>query len=185
MQRIRNLLDDEVISYESDFSVCLTAGYDFGYAGRDGPEHWKDEFQRCSGKYQSPININELTVQKKSFPEFTYDNIDARPTAVHLTNNGHTVLVKMDFEKGKVPLIQGGPLERSTPYQLEQFHFHWGENDTVGSEDLINNYAAPAELHVVLRNLEYPDFQSALGKDHGIAVMAFFFKVSETFGVFA
>jgi len=30
---------------------------------------------------------------------------------------------------------------------------------------------------VVLRNLEYPDFASALGQDHGIAVMAFFFQV--------
>lgn len=119
-------------------------------------------------------------MQKKSFPEFKYDNIDAKPTAVHLKNNGHTVLVTMDFEKGKIPTLQGGPLERKTPYQLEQFHFHWGENDTVGSEDRINNYAAPAELHIVLRNLEYPDFQSALGKDHGIAVMAFFFKVSDT-----
>lgn len=69
-------------------------------------------------------------------------------------------------------------------YQFEQFHFHWGENDTVGSEDLIDNHAYPAELHVVLRNLEYPDFASALDKDHGIAVLAFFFKVRASSVIF-
>lgn len=118
-------------------------------------------------------------MEQKTFPDFSYKNIAITPKAVHLKNNGHTVVVTMDFQKGMIPRMQGGPLERKAPYQLEQFHFHWGQNDTVGSEDLINNYAAPAELHVVLRNLEYPDFESALGKDHGIAVMAFFFEVNQ------
>lgn len=34
--------------------------------------------------------------------------------------------------------ISGGPL---TPtYRFVQLHFHWGVNDSLGSEDLINNH---------------------------------------------
>lgn len=35
-------------------------------------------------------------------------------------------------------MISGGPL---TPaYKFTQLHFHWGVNDSLGSEDLINNH---------------------------------------------
>lgn len=160
--------------------VALAAGQDFGYRGQHGPDHWKEDFKRCSGKYQSPINIDELTVEKRDFPDIEYINFNATPESLTMTNNGHTVLVNMKFAKGMEPRMRGGPLASKADYQFEQFHFHWGENDTVGSEDLINNQAYPAELHVVMRSLDYPDFQSALDKDHGIAVLAYFFKVSKT-----
>jgi len=152
---------------------------DFGYEGRHGPEHWGEDYARCSGKHQSPINIDLVNAVEKKFPNLEFFNFNVIPKAFQMSNNGHTVLVKMSFDEDTVPSVRGGPLAEKTPlgYQFEQFHFHWGENDTIGSEDLINNRAYPAELHVVLRNLEYPDFASALGQDHGIAVMAFFFQV--------
>lgn len=170
--------DSDPIAFVFIVTVALAAAQDFGYRGQHGPEHWKEDFKRCSGKYQSPINIDELTVEKKNFPEIEYINFNATPESITMTNNGHTVLVNMKFAKGMEPRMRGGPLARSADYQFEQFHFHWGENDTVGSEDLINNQAYPAEMHVVMRSLDYPDFQSALDQDHGIAVLAYFFKVS-------
>lgn len=160
--------------------VTLAAGQDFGYRGQHGPEHWKEDFKRCSGKYQSPINIDEHNVEKRDFPEIEYINFNVTPESLTMTNNGHTVLVNMKFPKGMEPRMRGGPLASKADYQFEQFHFHWGENDTVGSEDLINNQAYPAEMHVVMRSLDYPDFQSALDKDHGIAVLAYFFKVTKS-----
>ncbi|KAH8335342.1 hypothetical protein KR067_011003, partial [Drosophila pandora] len=155
---------------------------DFGYEGRHGPEHWGEEYARCSGKHQSPINIDLVNAVEKHFPKLELFNFHVEPKGIHMSNNGHTVLVKMTFDEDRIPTVRGGPLAERSPvgYQFEQFHFHWGENDTIGSEDLIDNHAYPAELHVVLRNLEYPDFASALDKDHGIAVMAFFFQVSRT-----
>lgn len=33
--------------------------------------------------------------------------------------------------------ISGGPLHGH--YLFQQLHFHWGHNDSVGSEDTINN----------------------------------------------
>ncbi|XP_062135515.1 carbonic anhydrase 1-like isoform X2 [Drosophila sulfurigaster albostrigata] len=162
------------------FILCcvLVAGQDFGYGGQHGPEHWAENYKRCSGKFQSPIDIDVLSVEVKEFPDIEYTNIDVTPNRVHMANNGHTVLVTMNFEKGREPRIKGGPLARNSSYQFEQFHFHWGANDTVGSEDLVNDRAFPAELHVVIRSLDYEDFKSALGQDHGLAVLAFFFKLS-------
>ncbi|XP_016966632.1 carbonic anhydrase 1 [Drosophila biarmipes] len=161
--------------------ICASVvlAQDFGYEGRHGPEHWGEDYARCSGKHQSPINIDLVNAVEKKFPSLEFFNFNVVPKAFQMTNNGHTVLVKMSFDEDTVPSVRGGPLAEKTPlgYQFEQFHFHWGENDTIGSEDLINNRAYPAELHVVLRNLEYPDFASALDKDHGIAVMAFFFQI--------
>ncbi|XP_034482128.1 carbonic anhydrase 2-like [Drosophila innubila] len=161
--------------------VLIVSGNDFGYDGQQGPQHWADDYKRCSGKHQSPINIDKLHVAEISYPEIKYFNFDAKPKAVHMKNNGHTVLVTMSFEPGKEPRVSGGPLNTSNgkDFQFEQFHFHWGENDTVGSEDMINNHRYPAEMHVVMRNLDYIDFQSALGQELGIAVLAFFFKVNK------
>ncbi|XP_030385250.1 carbonic anhydrase 2 isoform X2 [Scaptodrosophila lebanonensis] len=165
-------------------TLLLTCGavtaQDFGYEGQHGPEHWGEDYKRCSGKHQSPINIDVVNVVEKQFPTLEFINFDEKPKGIRLTNNGHTVLVKMDFEPGKTPRVRGGPLDArsaNTDYQFEQFHFHWGANNTVGSEDLINNQSYPAELHVVMRSLQYKDFASALGQDHGVAVMAFFFRV--------
>ncbi|KAH8367274.1 hypothetical protein KR200_008104 [Drosophila serrata] len=162
--------------------ICASAvlAQDFGYEGRHGPEHWSEDYARCSGKHQSPINIDLVNAVEKKFEKLEFLNFHVKPRNFQMTNNGHTVLVKLTYDEDKVPSVRGGPLSEKTllGYQFEQFHFHWGENDTVGSEDLIDNRAYPAELHVVLRNLEYPDFASALDKDHGIAVMAFFFKIN-------
>jgi hypothetical protein len=41
--------------------------------------------------------------------------------------------------KTKEPLaVSGGPL--AGVYLFKQLHFHWGHNDSVGSEDTINNH---------------------------------------------
>lgn len=180
MRRCRNTPFAIVIA---PILICasLVLAQDFGYEGRHGPEHWSEDYARCSGKHQSPINIDQVSAVEKKFPKLEFFNFKVVPDNLQMTNNGHTVLVKMSYNEDEIPSVRGGPLAEKTHlgYQFEQFHFHWGENDTIGSEDLINNRAYPAELHVVLRNLEYPDFASALDKDHGIAVMAFFFQVGD------
>ncbi|XP_016964814.2 carbonic anhydrase 1-like [Drosophila biarmipes] len=96
-----------------------------------------------------------------------------------MSNNGYTVLVKMGFDKDTVPTVRGGPLADKTGsgYQFEQFHFYWGDNDTFSSKDMTKSQVYLFELHLVLRNLDYPDFASALEKDQGIAVLAFFFRI--------
>jgi len=172
--KLRNRIHLKTIIYFIVLSSAVLA-LEFGYGESYGPEQWGE----CSGKHHSPLTIDLVNAVEKNFTDLEIINFNVVPRTFEMSNNGHTVLVKMSFNKETVPTVKGGPFAEKTPlgYQFEQFHFHWGENDTIGSEDLINNRAYPAELHVVLRNLEYPDFASALGQDHGIAVMAFFFQV--------
>ena len=71
--------------------------------------------------------------------------------------------------------LSGGPL--SGIYTFEQLHFHWGENDREGSEDLINNHSFAMELHAVFYKDEYGSVDSAIAHSDGLAVLAFFFEV--------
>lgn len=72
--------------------------------------------------------------------------------------------------------IFGGPLANGT-YVFEQMHFHWGENDTQGSEDLINNHSFAMELHAVFFKEDYRSMTDAIHHSDGLAVLAYFFEV--------
>lgn len=71
--------------------------------------------------------------------------------------------------------MSGGPLNGT--YVFEQLHFHWGENDWEGSEDLINNHSFAMELHAVFYKDDYGSMNGAVSHRDGLAVLAFFFEV--------
>ncbi|VVC43710.1 Hypothetical protein CINCED_3A014187 [Cinara cedri] len=150
--------------------------HSFGYdSGELDPLHWATEYKTCSGKYQSPIDIEEKLVTKVNLPLLRFHNIDIFPTSTNITNNGHTVVVLSNYTTPV--MISGGPL---TPfYRFTQFHFHWGVNDSTGSEDLINNHSFPMELHMVFTNTDYDNDTIALTKNDGLVVLASFFEVTE------
>lgn len=45
--------------------------------------------------------------------------------------------VLIEVENEPHPRVRGGPLDGD--YVFSQMHFHWGDNDTLGSEDKINH----------------------------------------------
>uniref|UniRef100_A0A1B0CVX3 Putative carbonic anhydrase n=1 Tax=Lutzomyia longipalpis TaxID=7200 RepID=A0A1B0CVX3_LUTLO len=108
---------------------------DFGYDGDKGPSHWGEQYNTCYGKHQSPINIDSLDVVPVNLPPLEFIGFDEQPAKTKLSNNGHTVMLEVDSDPQ--PAISGGPLD--CPYEFMQLHFHWGDNDTVGSEDLIDS----------------------------------------------
>lgn len=73
------------------------------------------------------------------------------------------------------PTISGGPLHGE--YEFAQLHFHWGENDTMGSEDLIDGISFPMELHMVFYKKMYRNSRAALDHADGLTVLAFFYEV--------
>lgn len=77
------------------------------------------------------------------------------------------------------PTITGGPLTGS--YEFAQLHYHWGIDDTCGSEDKINNKTYPLELHLVFYKKEYSDVNSAMGHCDGLCVLGCLFEVRITF----
>lgn len=148
---------------------------DFGYDGVKGPSHWGEQYNSCTGKHQSPININSLEVKKVNLPPLVFEGFDVPPQQTNLTNNGHTVAVTMKSDH--IPTIAGGPLNGT--YQYSQLHFHWGDNDTFGSEDMIDNHIFPMELHVVFFKQDYRNAKTALEHSDGLTVLAFFYEVAE------
>ena len=60
---------------------------------------------------------------------------------LELCNTGYCWKADLDCEGST---LSGGPL--SHDYQLAQYHCHWGQDDTVGSEHLVNGYSYAAEV---------------------------------------
>ena len=75
----------------------------------------------------------------------------------------------------RLPTVSGGPL--SGPYAFSQLHFHWGDNDLIGSEDLINNRSFPMELHMVFYKEEYGSKDNATNYNDGLSVLSVFYEV--------
>ncbi|KAG8301318.1 carbonate dehydratase activity protein [Homalodisca vitripennis] len=101
-----------------------------------GPDKWVNQFQTCSGKYQSPIDIEEELVERVSLPPLVFQGFSELPRESVIINNGHTVMLQ--FNHTSPVTVSGGPLPGM--YQFAQLHFHWGYNDSYGSEDTINNH---------------------------------------------
>ena len=50
--------------------------------------------------------------------------------------------------------LSGGPLAKK--YKFEQFHFHWGDKDSEGSEHRLNGKMYPAEVSKKQRLCQTP-----------------------------
>ncbi|XP_069681676.1 carbonic anhydrase 2-like [Periplaneta americana] len=156
--------------------VNNTKRHTFGYDGEMGPSHWADEYQQCAGKFQSPIDIEEHRVTHVRLPPLRFTGFDADPATSTLSNNGHTVMLRLNMSK--MASVTGGPLRGD--YSFSQLHFHWGNNDSMGSEDTINNHTFPLELHIVMYKAAYGSFDGATAHKDGLAVLAVFYEIIET-----
>ncbi|XP_077273887.1 carbonic anhydrase 2 isoform X2 [Temnothorax americanus] len=152
----------------------LCRGQEFSYEGSLGPSHWGDEYHTCIGKHQSPINIEEHNVKNVSLQPLRLIGID-NPCQSYVTNTGHTVMLKTN--ESKAAMLSGGPLENNI-YVFEQLHFHWGQNDYEGSEDLINNHSFPMEMHAVFYKEDYKSMDEALKHEDGLAILAYLYEIS-------
>ena len=106
---------------------------------------WSNNFPACSGRKQSPIDIKNPTYSNLGDIQFT--NYGAIPSSViqTVTNNGHTYSISFkNFPNGKVPSISMGGLPGT--FALAGIHFHWGDDNTRGSEHHVNSKAYPAEV---------------------------------------
>ena len=73
-------------------------------------------------------------------------------------------------------VLSGGPL--SSDYKVLQLHFHWGSDDTQGSEHFYDGQAYPMEVHIVHKKAAYEDdLDTILNSVDGLAVTGFMFSV--------
>ena len=72
--------------------------------------------------------------------------------------------------------LSGGPL--ATPYKVLQLHFHWGSDNTKGSEHEYDGQAYPMEVHIVHYKAAYEaNLTEALNSVDGLAVTGFMFSI--------
>ncbi|XP_042221871.1 carbonic anhydrase 1-like [Homarus americanus] len=146
----------------------------WSYRGLAGPQFWSDEYPMCGGKRQSPINIATAEV-KGQYPwtPLRVKDYGKTPKSMTLKNTGHTALVTIVQHPN--PSILGGDL--SGTYAFVQFQFHWGTNDTSGSEHTIDGNRFQGELHLVHYKTAYGSLVKAMNHEDGLAVLAIFLSV--------
>ena len=68
-------------------------------------------------------------------------------------------------------------METGKTYQILQLHFHWGKDDTRGSEHTLGGHTYPLEMHIVHTRTDLTDVMDALKTPKGLAVTGFFFEI--------
>lgn len=104
-----------------------------------GSEVWPDKFPECGGERQSPINLpsKDLTSRLTRTP-LSFSNYGTDPFTLELENSGHSIHVTGEWDEADEPVLKGGPLIDGE-YAFSQLHFHWGKDDSRGSEHTINH----------------------------------------------
>ncbi|GMR46287.1 hypothetical protein PMAYCL1PPCAC_16482, partial [Pristionchus mayeri] len=123
--------------------------------------------------------------------------IDIRSEHLHEdTDHCQIESVKIDYVVGDCKTVSCSPMgwkvavgedcssffaARHLPakYRLEQFHAHWSEAGSEGSEHILNGKPLSGEVHFVFYNTEYGSFENSLAKHDGIAVIGVFIKEGE------
>ncbi|XP_061658803.1 carbonic anhydrase 4a [Syngnathoides biaculeatus] len=140
----------------------------------NAPEKWNHANGACAGKSQSPINIvTRKTLKDERLTPVEFANYQQifRGT---IKNNGHSVQVGVPH----LSTISGGGLPST--YKAVQFHLHWGNNGGPGSEHTIDGEQYPMELHIVHMKHRYNDLVTALADPEGVAVLGFFYEMSNS-----
>uniref|UniRef100_S4RQF6 Alpha-carbonic anhydrase domain-containing protein n=1 Tax=Petromyzon marinus TaxID=7757 RepID=S4RQF6_PETMA len=115
----------------------------FSYRGPHGQEHWKEKYPTCGGDNQSPVDVRtDATHLAHDLPPVSVLGYDApSQTTYNMTNNGHTLFVKlppgMEMSEGGLPYR----------YEAVQFHLHWGSaGRQLGSEHYVDGVQYAAEV---------------------------------------
>ncbi|CAL8103812.1 unnamed protein product [Calicophoron daubneyi] len=157
-------------------AVPLDASGGWSYTNPStGPSKWAEEgYPAAAGTHQSPIDIVDSNVVL--YPQLTGVNVFTDFTSMSgitqytVENNGHSVQITFPSKTWYVSFLG----DRTKQYEVVQMHFHWGANDSVGSEHQINGKSFSAEAHLVTYNcMLYPNNTVASSSPGGLAVLGF------------
>lgn len=131
-------------------------------------------FLHAPGHRQSPIDIHTDEVRLDPRLNIRRLRWNFPKETLELCNTGYCWKAHIN---GEGSTLSGGPL--SHDYQLAQYHCHWGQDDTVGAEHLVNGHSYAAEIHFVTWNTKYGSFNEALKYGDGLAVIGLFLKAGQ------
>ena len=111
-----------------------------------GPEMWKvlHTDWTCQGRKQSPINIKTDNVANDTICKNIVVRVEpeGRPITGILRNNGHAPTFSLT--SGATVRLMGATLPND--YFLKQLHFHFGCENSRGSEHKIDDQSFPMEV---------------------------------------
>ncbi|KAJ1059028.1 hypothetical protein K5549_001522 [Capra hircus] len=137
-----------------------------------GAPPWPQVSPACAGRFQSPVDIRpELTAFCPALQPLELLGFELPPQPkLRLCNNGHTV--QLSLPSGLKMAL--GPGQE---YRALQLHLHWGAAGRPGSEHTVDGHRFPAEIHVVHLSTAFEEFDEALGRPGGLAVLAAFLQL--------
>merc|ERR1719466_497517 len=145
---------------------------DWSYSGSSGPDSWLTSHPSCGGESQSPINLETVDVvlreHKTPLMFSSYDQVN-RDTC-KLVNTGNTLTLSLTTTPSPHPTMSGGPFN-NTSYHFSQAVFHWGSNDSLGSEHTIRNTAYPMEMQLIQQTSSHGETK--------LAIASFLFEISQ------
>ncbi|KAL7287393.1 hypothetical protein TKK_0018508 [Trichogramma kaykai] len=171
-----DILEEEESSTEETSHDANGRGQHFDYKKSD---EWPNEYPICAGDRQSPVNIelHHVRSMEPGRPPLGRFGYDKKPTRMKIVNNGHTVQLSGEWPAKDTPTIYGGPL--TGLYELAQIHFHWGPDNTAGSEHTVANQSFPLEMHLVHWKKSYENISEAMLHDDGLAVIGYLMSVDK------
>jgi len=154
-------------------------GSDWGYTAHDGPNTWPRRWEACGGYFQSPQDIETFS-SSRSYEKSLKSTNYRKYYSATVKNNGHTAVLQLHAVTGEtLPRIFGGNLPQNEVFEFSQLHWHWGSRNSVGSEHRLDSVEFSGEVHLVHYNLKYPNSTIAAEMPDGLAVLAFFLKVTK------
>jgi len=133
---------------------------------------WSGDHPSCGVENQSPVNLHTVDVVLKDHKEpisFTsYSQINEN--TCKLVNTGNTATLLLTNTTSPKPTMTHGPLN-STEYHFTQAVFHWGSNNSLGSEHTVRDTAYPMEMQLI--------HQISSQEETKIAVASFLFEISQ------
>lgn len=142
-------------------------------------ERWAQDFKECGGNSQSPIDIRLTDIVKDDTAQaIKFSRSFNRVVHGRISNNGHSAQLELSEEQRKDMIISCGPFG-TDKYRFLQLHFHWGANDSIGSEHTFGHVQFPAEMHWVHYNTKYGSPSEAILEKDGLAVLGFMIDVDD------
>ncbi|VDP70258.1 unnamed protein product [Echinostoma caproni] len=134
---------------------------------------WGEHFTQCDGAFESPIDIVKGDTKSASTLKpirINPDSVDYSQTTYQVINTQHSVQIVFPDNVWRVSLDN----TTKGSYCVKQMHFHWGSNDSVGSEHTLDGKRFSLEAHLVTYNCDlYSTYEVASTSPYGHAVLGF------------
>jgi len=129
-------------------------------------------YPECEKEEQSPVELHTVDVALKEYKtSITFSHYDqVNKDTCKLVNNGNTATILMTRLPSPIPILTGGSLN-TTEYYFTEAVFHWGSDNTKGSEHSVRGTTYPLEMQLVHQDLKQ--------EGEKLAVTSFLFEVSE------